>query len=59
MTVSPPPTLYHRWMGWHAPALRRVAILALFGLAVTLALMPIVPWQSRNCGRRTLCGFLA
>jgi hypothetical protein len=28
MTASPPPTLYQRWMGWHAPALRRVAILA-------------------------------
>jgi hypothetical protein len=35
MTASPPPTLYHRWMGWHAPALRRVAILACIGLAVT------------------------
>jgi uncharacterized membrane protein len=46
MTASPPPTRYHRWLGWHAPAMRRVAILALFGLAVTLALMPIVPWQA-------------
>jgi uncharacterized membrane protein len=46
MTASPPPTLYHRWMGWHASALRRVAILALIGLAVALVLMPILPWQS-------------
>jgi uncharacterized membrane protein len=46
MTTSPPPTLYHRWMGWHAPALRRVAILALFGLAIALVLLPILPWQS-------------
>ena len=46
MTASPPQTLYHRWMGWHAPALRRVAILALFGLAVALVLLPILPWQS-------------
>jgi uncharacterized membrane protein len=45
MTASPPPTLYHRWMGWHAPALRRVAILASIGLAVTLVLLPILPWQ--------------
>src|SRR5215218_5314291 len=45
MTASPPPTLYHRWMGWHAPALRRVAILAGIELAVTLALLPILPWQ--------------
>jgi uncharacterized membrane protein len=46
MTASPPPTLYHRWMGWHAPALRRVAILACIGLAIALVLMPILPWQS-------------
>jgi uncharacterized membrane protein len=46
MTASPPPTLYHRWMGWHAPALRRVAILAYIGLAVTLVLLPILPWQA-------------
>src|SRR5215216_818506 len=45
MTASPPPTLYHRWMGWHAPALRRVAILACVGLAVTLVLLPTLPWQ--------------
>jgi len=45
MTASPPPTLYHRWMGWHAPALRRVAILACVGLAVALVLLPILPWQ--------------
>ena len=23
MTGVPPPTLYHRWLGWHAPAMRR------------------------------------
>jgi Protein of unknown function (DUF1345) len=46
MTASPPPTLYHRWMGWHAPALRRVAILAGIELAVTLALLSILPWQA-------------
>src|SRR4029453_4522664 len=45
MTANPPPTLYHRWMGWHASALRRVAILACVGLAVTLVLLPITPWQ--------------
>ena len=47
MTASPPPTLYHRWMGWHAPALRRVAILACIGLAVALVLLPILPWGRR------------
>jgi hypothetical protein len=46
MTASPPPTLYHRWMGWHASALRRVAVLACIGLGVALVLMPILPWQS-------------
>jgi uncharacterized membrane protein len=45
MTASPPPTLYHRWMGWHAPALRRVAIVASIGLVVALVLMPIVPLE--------------
>jgi uncharacterized membrane protein len=33
-------------MGWHAPALRRVAILAGLGLAVTLVLLPILPWPA-------------
>jgi uncharacterized membrane protein len=46
MTASPPPTLYHRWMGWHAPALRRVAIMACIGLAVAVVLVPILPWES-------------
>ena len=23
MTGVPAPTLYHRWLGWHAPAMRR------------------------------------
>jgi uncharacterized membrane protein len=45
MTASPAPTLYHRWMGWHAPALRRVAIVASIGLVVVLVLMPIVPLE--------------
>ena len=44
MTASPPPTLYHRWMGWHAPALRRVAVLACIELAVTLVLVWFLPW---------------
>ena len=32
MTGTPPPTRYHRSMGWHAPALRRTAIVAAVGL---------------------------
>jgi uncharacterized membrane protein len=29
----PPPTVYHRWLGWHAPALRRLALAAVLGTA--------------------------
>jgi uncharacterized membrane protein len=40
----PPPTLYHRWLGWHAPDLRRAAIVAAVGLAVAAALQRFVIW---------------
>lgn len=44
-TPSPPsPTLYHRWVGWHAPALRRVAIVTIIGLAVVAVLGRLVTW---------------
>jgi uncharacterized membrane protein len=43
MTTIPPQTLYHRWMGWHAPAMRRAVVVAAIGLAVALALMRFVP----------------
>jgi uncharacterized membrane protein len=45
MTTIPPQTLYHRWMGWHAPAMRRTVIVAAIGLAATLALLPFVTWE--------------
>jgi uncharacterized membrane protein len=44
MTTVPPPTLYHRWVGWHAPAMRRAAAVALIGLVVTVVLLPLVTW---------------
>jgi uncharacterized membrane protein len=44
MTTTPPQTLYHRWMGWHAPAMRRAVVVASIGLAVTLVLLRFVPW---------------
>jgi len=44
MTSSPPPTLYHRWMGWHAPAMRRAAVVALIGLVVAVLLLGFLPW---------------
>ena len=45
MTSTPPPTLYHRAMGWHAVALRRAAIVGAAGLLATLVLLPFAPWQ--------------
>ena len=44
MTAIPPPTRYHRWMGWHAPALRRTVIVGASGLIVAAALLWFVPW---------------
>jgi uncharacterized membrane protein len=45
MTAMPPETLYHRWLGWHAPALRRAVIVAAIGLIVALALLRFVTWE--------------
>jgi uncharacterized membrane protein len=44
MTAIPPPTRYHRWLGWHAPALRRTVIVGASGLTVAAALLWFVPW---------------
>jgi uncharacterized membrane protein len=41
----PPPTLYHRSLGWHAPALRRTTIVAILGLIVVLVLVQMAPWE--------------
>jgi uncharacterized membrane protein len=46
MTASPPPTRYHRWLGWYAPAMRRAVIVSSIGLLVVVALLPILPWQA-------------
>ena len=40
----PNPTRYHRWLGWHAPALRRAVIVGSVGLIVAFVLMWFVPW---------------
>jgi uncharacterized membrane protein len=37
---APPQTVYHRWLGFHAPALRRLALAAALGLVVGLLLVP-------------------
>jgi uncharacterized membrane protein len=41
----PAPTVYHRWLGWHAPALRRLLVAAAVGLASGLALAAVLPWR--------------
>jgi uncharacterized membrane protein len=43
--VTPPPNRYHRWLGWHALELRRALVVAVFGLAVCLALLPFIAWH--------------
>ena len=42
---TPPPTLYHRFVGWHAAALRRTAVVLAAGSLVGLALSAFVPWE--------------
>jgi uncharacterized membrane protein len=41
----PPETLYHRWLGWHAPAMRRAVIVVCVGLTVTLVLLRLAVWE--------------
>jgi uncharacterized membrane protein len=45
MTGTPPRTLYHRSLGWHAPAMRRALVVVAIGLIVALALLPFLTWQ--------------
>ena len=42
MTGIPPQSLYHRFLGWHAPAMRRAAIVVAIGVLVAAALLPFV-----------------
>ena len=44
MTGVPAPTLYHRWLGWHAPAMRRALTAFTVGVIVTVVLLPFVTW---------------
>jgi uncharacterized membrane protein len=44
MTGVPAPTLYHRWVGWHAPAMRRAVTAFIAGLIVAVVLLPFVTW---------------
>jgi uncharacterized membrane protein len=44
MTTTPPPTRYHRWLGWYAPALRRALIVGAIGLLAVVVLGWFLPW---------------
>ncbi len=44
MTGVPAETLYHRWVGWHAPAMRRAVTVIVAGLIVGVVLLPFVTW---------------
>lgn len=50
MTGIPQQTLYHRSLGWHAPALRRTIIVAAIGLIVALVLLRFVTWELAGVG---------
>jgi uncharacterized membrane protein len=39
------PTVLHRWVGYHAPSLRRLTIAAAVGIAGYLLAAPFVRWQ--------------
>jgi len=45
MSDLPAPTIYHRWLGWHAPDMRRAVLVLVAGLAVALGLLPVVEWR--------------
>jgi uncharacterized membrane protein len=45
MTAIPPPTRYHRWIGWYAPAMRRTVVVGSIGLVVVVVLLRFVPWE--------------
>ena len=44
MTGVPAHTLYHRWLGWRALAMRRAVTVLIVGLIVVVALLPFVTW---------------
>ena len=42
---GPTPTVLHRWVGYHAPALRRLTIAAVIGLVAVALAAPFVRWE--------------
>ena len=45
LTVMPDETIYHRWLGWHAPALRRFFVAAALGALVGAVLATVATWE--------------
>ena len=45
MAAVPGNTLYHRWLGWHAPAMRRLVVAGSIGLTVLLVLLGPASWE--------------
>lgn len=45
VTQTPPPTLYHRAVGWHAPALRRAGNVGIVGVVAGGLAAVWTPWQ--------------
>jgi uncharacterized membrane protein len=50
MATMPQETLYHRSLGWHAPAMRRASIVVAIGLIAALVLMRFVSWELAVAG---------
>lgn len=44
MTEMPPPTLYHRWLGWHATDMRRAVTVLAAGLIAGFILVWFIAW---------------
>jgi hypothetical protein len=44
MTGLPAPTLYHRWLGWRAPAVRRAITVLIAGPSPAVVLLPFRTW---------------
>ena len=42
---DPPATLFQRWLGWHAPALRRAVAVLCVGVAVAVVLAQRASWE--------------
>jgi uncharacterized membrane protein len=44
MTAASATSLYHRWLGWYAAAMRRALTVLIAGLIVAVGLLPFMTW---------------